>query len=1199
MPTPLTALYYASDTLGTSSPDRPESASPIPLTPAAPELVDGRYRLLTPLGKGGMGVVYHALDRLTQTPVALKQVSLATTPTLDQSLTFDADLHLALTQEFQTLASLRHPHIISVFDYGIDQARQPYFTMELLDAPQTVIEAGRSLTPVAQVHLLIQAFQALIYLHRRGILHRDLKPGNMLVREGVVKLLDFGLATAKNDEGEVIGTLAYMAPEVLEGQPASPASDLYAMGVIAYELLIGHYPFKVESVNGLILDILNTPPDMTPFLQINRRATPTEIDLNSTNPQPPRIDQDTAQLSSKPIDSYATKLFKTAQGVPETPPSPVSPPENSANTIKLDMNTRPVPVSDPAPSAPDLLDAPSGTLAAIIQKLLAKDPQQRYQTAASVIEALSAAIGEPPPPETKLIRESFLQAAQFVGRDAELTDLLASLQDAIGGVGSVSLIGGESGVGKSRLLDELRVRAMTQAVLVLRGQAVDSGGQAYKVWSEPLRRMALTAEFGGDDVSLIKTILPDIEHLLGYAVSETPLLESDQLQKQLLAVLISMFSRQKRPMLIILEDLHWMRDDSRVLLQQLSEIISGLPILIVGSFRDDEAARLPEQLPKARLIKLNRLDPAGVKQLSTSILGTHGQEPALQDYLQKETEGNIFFLIEVIRTLAEDAGQLDRIGVVTLPHKMFAQGVLTIVRRRLERLDPAYRPLLERAAVLGRQLELSVLKELTADLDLDQWLSACADVAILEVQDGLWRFTHDKLREAVLHELRADQLPALHREVAVALEAAHPDRTPYAATLAEHWKMAGDSTREYGYVVQAGEQTTQTGAYPDALLYFERALRLVSEDNQPERAGQRAGLTLKIANVYLRLNEFDKSGQLASETLAASERAHDDALQAAAARTLGQSLLYRGEQAKAIDLFEKSLTLYRAAGDERGQADTLRNLARMASAQGAYDKATTYAEESLALRRKNNEVRGMAQSLADLGLIALMQGDFETAIRSMGTGLQHYRKINSRDGIAGILLLLGQSMIYQKKYKKAYQAFYESQAIFREIGDRRGLADALNNLGAYASTQREFIDAKRYLEDSLQIYQDLSFQWGTATTQVNLGHAAMGLNDLPLAGDFYRQAITSAQELGAVPLILESVAGLAQIEAAQGRSQTALEWVSLVLAHPASNPDIQGIAEPLLETLKMQLAPEIVEALSEKGRKTDLDQLVVQILGKI
>jgi serine/threonine protein kinase len=255
-----------------------------------------RYRLLNRIGSGGMGEVYRAQDRLTGRIVALKRVCIPTSMRSSAPRPSDhtvESLNLALAHEFQALAALRHPNIISVLDYGFMPAEnepetgalplfraldersfgrpplavQPFFTMAYLEAAQPFNRAALGLSLKGLIELTAQMLQALSYLHRHGILHRDLKPGNVLVTRGAggqrVHLVDFGLSCAVGRSGAVSGTLLYLAPEALMGQPLSAASDLYAVGVMLYEVLAGHHPFSGSP--DLVHDIQTRSPDMTPL----------------------------------------------------------------------------------------------------------------------------------------------------------------------------------------------------------------------------------------------------------------------------------------------------------------------------------------------------------------------------------------------------------------------------------------------------------------------------------------------------------------------------------------------------------------------------------------------------------------------------------------------------------------------------------------------------------------------------------------------------------------------------------------------------------------------------------------------------------------------------------------------------------------------------------------------------------------------
>lgn len=218
-----------------------------------PQSPKTRYRMLDKIGSGGMGVVYRVVDRLNQLIVALKDVHVKPDDlTFERSTISGSDgTTLALANEFQLLASLRHPYIISVIDFGFDSIGQPFFTMELLDKPQPITEAAKGQPLETKIRLAVQLLQALEYLHRRQVLHRDLKPDNVLVTaDGTVKVLDFGLAIDveilrdSHDPEAISGTLAFIAPELLRGQPASISSDLYAFGLILYEILADSFPYR-------------------------------------------------------------------------------------------------------------------------------------------------------------------------------------------------------------------------------------------------------------------------------------------------------------------------------------------------------------------------------------------------------------------------------------------------------------------------------------------------------------------------------------------------------------------------------------------------------------------------------------------------------------------------------------------------------------------------------------------------------------------------------------------------------------------------------------------------------------------------------------------------------------------------------------------------------------------------------------------
>jgi tetratricopeptide (TPR) repeat protein len=724
-----------------------------------------RYVLLERIGEGGMGEVYRVTDRLSGSDVALKRVTLPAEQLMFTSRGDRTDTHLALAQEFSTLASLHHPNIVSVIDYGFDQGKRPFFTMNLLQKAETILEAGGSASLTTKIDLFIQTLQALSYLHRRGVLHRDLKPENVLVVNGGVKVLDFGLSVhteldRRKVDDAMVGTIPYLAPEFVRECEVSKSTDLYAMGVIAFELLAGHHPFDIRDMAVLFNDILNTP----------------------------------APVSSIGVDAE---------------------------------------------------------LEEVLSLLLTKSPEERYWDADQVIRDLCAAAKRPVPPETVEIRESYLQAAKFVGREEEMGKLGDLLNCALAGKGSVMLVGGESGVGKSRLTDELRTIALVEGALVLTGQAVSEGGSPYQVWREVLRRLALVADLKEGEASVLKPLVPEIGDFMARKVEDAPPLDPQMTQYRLFKTVTEVLLREctMQPIVIILEDLQWAGSNSLALLERLVSLVSESSLLIIGNYRDDERPELPETLPGVGNIKLERLTEEGITDLSASMLGEAGSSKQVVDLLQRETEGNPFFLVETVRALAEEAGQLDEIGTMTIPEKVFASGVKEVVERRLNRVPLEKQPLLQLAAVAGRELDSNLLHELDPKVNIEDWFGSCADIAVLEARGETWRFSHDKLREGVLEALPEQEQPVLHRQVAESIEKLYPEDLEQVATLAHLWEVAGDSDKELHYRQLAGEQAVKENANAEAIQHLNRALELLARlPESPERIQQELTLQMTLGS---------------------------------------------------------------------------------------------------------------------------------------------------------------------------------------------------------------------------------------------------------------------------------------------------------------------------------------------------------------
>lgn len=1132
--------------------------------------VSRRYTLLNKLGEGGMGEVYRAFDSLTRQVVAFKRVRIGKDG--ERATTFaptpDGDaLRLALALEFHTLASLRHPNIISVLDYGFDEARQPFFTMDYLEDAQPLIQAGHSQPLQTRVNFLAQMLQAVAYLHRRGIIHRDLKPGNVLVSQGQVKVLDFGLSQEtdklEDAESQVAGTLGYVAPEVLRGEPSTEQADLYAIGVMAYELLAGHHPFDVANVGRLINDVLFTEPDFTPLYALKSGNGILDVEESTL---------DTAVHTNGHTDDPTTEMLlfegETTQKYNLTP---------------VDFNK--------IMQTPSKAFAPPVSLAEVVERLLAKHPSERYESAENVLSQLATLIDFAIPAESPAIRESYLQAARFVGRQAELNQLEGALARASDGQGSAWLVAGESGVGKSRLLDELRTRALVNGFLVLRGQAVAEGGMPFQLWREPLRRLALNTDLNDVDAGILKDIVPDMDLLQDRYIPEVAPVEGIAYQHRLFGTIANLFQKQSQPTLLLLEDLQWSRESLDVL-KLLNGMVDDLPLLIVASYRDDERPDLPQILPGMNLLKLARLAGEHIAALSVSMLGEVGRQSHILNFLRQETEGNVYFVVEVVRALAEEAGSLDNIGRISLPLSVAAGGIQTVLRRRLNRVPESDMFLLQLAAVAGRELDLAVLDCLKGDLDLDAWLTTCANCAVLDVQDGEWRFSHDRLRTTTLDMISPDERPRLHQRVAEAIEAVYPNQPEKAIILAQHWGSAGNRTKERYYSQRTGEHALHVSAFDDAIQYFTRALDLL--DNQPDSRPVRADLLLKLGEALKYTGSYEAAAEKIEQALEIRRALGEPEGIAVTLLELSDLVTYVGDYNRAKSLAEYSLSLYQNLNHQQGIARSLDRMGLVLFHQGEYAEAVRLCSDGLRLSREIGDQRGITSAINNLGMIAFAQGDYPAATRYFQETLEICRASGERRKAAAALLNLGSAAGEQNDYDAANHYFEESLAIFRSIGERRGTAMALDNLGVIAEFQADYPRAMRYYEDSLSLARVIGNRRGIATTLLNLGNVARAQGEAQEANTLYRQALQQAREIEAVPIMLEILIGLAAL---QTDSVRALEWLGLVLNHPSLFEGTRKVAAPVLDNLRNTFSEENIQAGLARGQALDLNTVVAEVLG--
>jgi class 3 adenylate cyclase/tetratricopeptide (TPR) repeat protein len=444
----------------------------------------------------------------------------------------------------------------------------------------------------------------------------------------------------------------------------------------------------------------------------------------------------------------------------------------------------------------------------------------------------------------------------FVGRSGEREELRGIVTRAIGGQGNLVLIGGEAGVGKSRLVEEVAIEARGLGMLALTGRCYEmTGAPPYIPFVEMLEEAGrLTSREAlrdalGESAPEVAKLVPELRRMLP-DIQLPPELPPEQERRYVFNGVRDFFGRAGRaqPLLLIIEDLHWADDSSLVLLFHIAQQLSAMRVLILATYRDLEVtvgsplSKTLEELTRqrlARLLAVKRLPEAAVAAMLRALSGREPPKPLL-DVIFGETEGNPFFVEEVLKHLAEEGRLFDDQGnwrsLLDVGETDVPESLRLVIGRRLERLDDNLRRVLTAAAVVGRSFSfelLTALSELDADALLDAVDEAERAQLLISMSHGpqvTFRFSHELIRQTLLSSVSAARRQRLHLRAAEAMEQAHTFAgQEHSPDVAYHLAEAGstaDPVKTSHYLTLAGDRALSSAAYEDALRNYEDALSL-------------------------------------------------------------------------------------------------------------------------------------------------------------------------------------------------------------------------------------------------------------------------------------------------------------------------------------------------------------------------------------
>lgn len=974
-------------------------------------------------------------------------------------------MKLRIKHDILNLGSIQSAAIAPILDLG-QEDEFVYLVRPFIKGMPLSEHLKKGLCSIRKViDLGISMLQALSIAHEKDVLHRNIKPSNIIISNELscseASLVDFGLAhimlSDSHRHKQAADFATYISPEQagVLNQGVDERSDLYSVGVVLFECLAGKTPFTGDNLGEMLRKHLSSQP---------------------------------AQL----------------------------------NELRDDM--------------PRVLNE-------VVQKLLRKNPRERYQSASSAIadlseiaKALDHGISEPSVAIGAKDKRRILTEPAFIGRQAELSALTKALDSAYAGRGGLTLVEAESGGGKTRLLDEVALLSARRGIWVMRGQGTARSGQTPfqildgvigAVISMIQQNDGLAEEIAGklgDQIVSLCAAVPQFANLFSKRVSDSfgPEEYGKAGSIAALKALFTAIGTQERPVVIMLDDCQWGDDLTMKLLAQWQPRQFELDTverhtLFIAAFRSEEIAEghALRNLNPSTHVRLSDFNRSDMRDMAESMAGQLPEQAI--DLIAAISSGNPFMAVAVIEGMIEAEALIEGPdGWEIVSHAaaglQIAGWMTEFLVRRIERLPDDIVKLLSIAAVLGKEFDLYPVAALAGQEphELITALNKARQHRIVwaDAQGIRYMFMHDKLRETFLQRLSDSELQRIHLAAAAEIEKMGNTRI---FDLAYHFNAAGEYIRAFPYALAAAEQARSQHALDLAEEEYRIAERGLPADDKALRLRVFEGLgdALMLSGKYTESAPvFDKARLLADNRL---DKARIEGKIGELASRRGENKIARAALERAIRLLDRPVPkgkfmailfcswevvvqamhtflpqLFLARKKLEGSEEeflAIRLYSRLVYAYFFHGDSISLLwahlrSFNMAEIYPSTRELGMAYSFHGVALTALPY--FSRALRYAERGVALQRSINDRRGEGSALVYYGLVLYYSSRYQEAVEKFQDALRILEKTGDRWETMSAMFNMSFCYYRMGNWKETEKLYKALYQISRDINDYQGIA-----------------------------------------------------------------------------------------------------------------------
>lgn len=1072
------------------------------------------YRIIDTIGSGGMGEVLKAFDTHLEREVAIK--------ILHPSLSGNDQYSQRLMMEARAAAKLVHPGVVTIYEVG-ENERGRFIVMEYVDGqPMTdLIHKEGPLSVERTANLIIQVLKALGLAHKMGIMHRDIKTDNILItHDDQAKILDFGIAKVQAKagltiDGQVLGTLEYMAPEQMLGDDVDHRCDLYAVGIILYQALTRQMPFSGQNAVEILFKKLNEEPVMPSY---HNKKISSQLD---------RIILKALQHNKEERWESADEMIKALEMALAEQQFSVKSNWFLENGIGLGTGADENESDQPAQLRSIFIGREKE-----FKKLISI--YQRSKTGAGQTLILSGEAG---------VGKSTL-ANQFRNYiDHQKAWLLYG-----------SCLYQEGMDAYLPYIDALRGFFSRENTKI-------SEAQRHELKELVRQRVPILAEFTERFSTTFFSRTGDQK-----ASSE----EQSVNLFEGIYLLLSLLS-EIRPVVIIIDDLQWADGASLRLFHYLSRQIDNNSLLLVGITRTDRYDLHENGKPKliadmlsrmrheglVKEVRLHRFSHEDCDVLVDKSLGNTAFSEEFYEGIFSETKGNPFFVVETLKLFRENGGIFLEDGIWIDKKIDFKSEVPNRVEdiflRRLSALENDEREILQVAAVIGYKFDPSLLSQIL-DIKkitlLKKLQKIEQDSQIISSTDSYFQFEHPMLGDLLYGEIPRALAQEYHLLVAVEIEKIHgADYGAVVGDAAQHFRRGGDHIKAAPLLYQAALRAFDLSAYREASLFFEDLLDSLRVSNQPltddipaknlyfklgiayEEIGQleqslpayqkmseissesnepknEVEALMRMGRVYDKLGEWDKAANLYKQCLVLAEQNNIENVFSRVYNKIGVYYFHKGDFDEALRYFQKTIRAVDSEYGEYDKAHAFTNVGIIANMmRGSHGVALENFEKALVIYKRLNSRQDQARVYHNMGMFYSDHGEWLESIKAYENCLKLADDVESKHLRALTYLNMGKAYARQKKIAKAKNLTEKAFKMFKRMADILSVAEAYHIFGIIASVEGDFSKAEDYLKDAVKIFKNKEYSEGLADTLESYGHLLLDKGERLKARESYSSAL--------------------------------------------------------------------------------------------